>query len=214
MECEEIHRVAHIYCCKEIRVSQTSCSFSSGQDDTVYAEHRHVPLKMTDRPPSSPSRFDLKTRIFRSHSQHQFQPPSEPAPTRPKSPVSLFEVVHRPPSQNHPRLYRQQTDLSPKFKSASFQEDKYQPMPSQKLVRPETVPTTPTTYQVKRGGKIYKVVVGYVSPFTSPMQRNELHLKTEGEVDVIMKQIQQQQEKQRTSTRQAWLGPTSQSILK
>ncbi|CAM4852241.1 unnamed protein product, partial [Rotaria magnacalcarata] len=38
--------------------------------------------------------------------------------------------------------------------------------------------TAPTTYEVKRGGKIYKVVVGYVSPFTSPLQRQELHLKT------------------------------------
>ena len=198
----------------KMRRSRTPVFFCSGQDDTVYAEHRHVPLKMTDRPPSSPSRFDLKTRLFRSNSQHQFRPVSEPAPARPKSPVSLFEVVHRPPSQNHPRLYRPQTDGSPKFKSASFQNDKYQPLPSQRPPRPETVPNTPTTYQVKRGGKIYKVVVGYVSPFTSPLQRNELHLKTEGEVDLIMKQIQQQQEKQRAGVRQVWLGPESQSFLK
>ena len=180
---------------------------------------------MSNRPPSSPSRFDLKTRIFRSQSHSLFSeyltppstatappppppqsasqptrpeaPPSLPVP-RPKSPVSLFEVVHRPPSQSQTRLLqRQHTAPTLSYKSSSFVEEKSSAMPGPRPARPDTVPSTPTTYQVKRGGKIYKVVVGYVSPFTSPLQRNDLHLKTEGEIEGIVKQIREQQHQQR-----------------
>jgi hypothetical protein len=192
-------------------------TFHLGQDDTVYAEHRHVPLKLLDRPPSSPSRFDLKTRIYRSQSQYQLRSPSEPILSRPKSPISLFEVVHRPPSQNTSRLYRQTTDLTSTFKSSSLREIKNQQQQQsneQKLIRPQTVPTVPTTYEVKRGGKIYKVVVGYVSPFTSPLQRTELHLKTDGEVDLILRKLKQQQDQQRASKPQVWVGLSPQSTLK
>ena len=186
-----------------------------GQDDTVYAEHRPVPLKLTDRPPSSPSRFDLKTRLLRSQSQYQIHSSTETISTRPKSPISLFEVVHRSPSQNNLRLHRQNTDLTSTFKSSSFREEKsQQQFNEQRSARPQTVPTTPTTYEVKRGNKIYKVVVGYVSPFTSPLQRKELHLKTDREVDLVMQKIKQQQEKQRASKPQVWLELPSQSALK
>jgi len=187
--------------------------FCLGQDDTVYAEHRPVPLKLTDRPPSSPSRFDLKTRLYRSQSQYQIRPSAESVPDRSEIPINRFEVIHRPPSQNLVRLFRQNTDLTAKFKSSSFREDKTQQQQSdkQKLVRPQTVPTT---YEVKRGSKIYKVIIGYVSPFTNPLQRKELHLKTDGEVDLVMQQIKQQQEKQRASKPQVWLGLPPQSTLK
>jgi hypothetical protein len=131
-------------------------------------------------------------------------------PTRRTSPISQFEIIRRPPSQNHSRLYRQNTDIVSTFKSSSLREEKSfneQRSPS----RPQTVPTAPTTYEVKRGGKIYKVVVGYVSPFTSPLQRKELHLKTDGEVDLVMQKLKQQQEKQRASKPQVWLELPSQS---
>jgi len=173
-------------------------------------------LKLNARPPSSPSRFDLKTRLYRSQSQYQIRPSTESVPDRSELPINRFEIVHRPPSQNLVRLFRQNTDLTANFKSSSFREDKIQQQQSdkQKLVRPQTVPTAPTTYEVKRGSKIYKVIVGYVSPFTSPLQRKELHLKTDGEVDLIMQQIKQQQEKQRASKPQLWLGLPPQSTLK
>jgi hypothetical protein len=189
-----------------------------GQDDTVYAEHRPVPLNMLDRPPSSPSRFDLKTRLFRSQSQYQIRSPPESVSPRSKSPISLFEIVHRPPSRNHVRLPRQNTDLVSTFKASSLREDRSQQQQQQhpqlrfKEQKPPPRPqTVPTTYEVKRGGKIYKVVVGYVSPFTSPLQRKELHLKTDGEVELVIKKIKQQQEKQRASKPQVWLELPSQS---
>jgi hypothetical protein len=141
----------------------------------------------------------------------------KPTPDRAASPLSLFEIVHRPPSQSHHApLSRQHIDQSTvKFKSPSFQEEKsiLQQSNQSKPPRPQSVPTTPTTYEVKRGGKLYKVIVGYVSPFTSPLQRKELHLKTDGEVDLVIKKIQQQQEKQRASKPQVWLGLSSQTIL-
>lgn len=184
-----------------------------GQDDTVYAEHRPIPLKLTDRPPSSPSRFDLKTRLYRSQSQHQLYSSIQTVPEPPETPMNRFDIVHRPPSQSHVRFYRQNTDLPSTLKSSSFVDEKtYQTqLIKQKFVRPQTVPTT---YEVKRGSKIYKVIVGYVSPFTSPLQRKELHLKTNGEVDQVVKQIKDQQEKQRTSKPQVWLGLPPQSTLK
>jgi hypothetical protein len=196
---------------------KTFFCFCLGQDDTVYAEHRPVPLKLINRPPSSPSRFDLKTRLYRSQSQYQIRTPVESIPDRLETPINLFEVVHRPPSQSLVRLHRQNTDLTAKFKSSSFREDKTQQKEQsdkQKLIRPQTVPTAPTTYEVKRGSKIYKVIVGYVSPFTSPLQRKELHLKTDREVDLVMQKIKQQQEKQQTSKPQLWLGLSPQSTLK
>jgi hypothetical protein len=193
--------------------------FCLGQDDTVYSEHRPIPIKLTDRPPSSPSRFDLKTRLYRPQSQYQIHPPVESIPDRSESKISLFEIVHRPPSHNHVQLPRQNIDLTAKFKSSSFQEEKTQQKQQQQLnkqkpARPQTVPTAPTIYEVKRGSKIYKVVVGYVSPFTSPLERQELHLKTDGEVDLITQKIKQQQEKQRASKPQVWIGLPSQSTLK
>ncbi|CAF4209340.1 unnamed protein product [Rotaria sp. Silwood2] len=201
---------------EEFRIIEQSPFYRAdkSKDDTVYAEHRPVPLTLIDRPPSSPSRFDLKTRIFRSQSQRHVCPPTESVQTDSKSPRSLFEVVHRPPSQNHNQLNRQNTDLSSTFKSSSFKEDKNQPQQQfnkPKLSRPQTVPTT---YEVKRGGKVYKVVVGYVSPFTSPLQRQELHLKTDGEVDLVIQQIKQQQEQQRASKPHVWLGLPPSSTLK
>ncbi len=185
-----------------------------GQDDTVYAEHRPPPIKLLDRPPSSPSRFDLKTRLYRSQSQYQSRPSVESIPDAVESPTTLFEIVHRPPSRNHVRLSRQNTDLLGAFRSSFFREDDKanEQLNKQRLVRPQTVPTAPTIYEVKRGSKIYKVVVGYVSPFTSPLQRKELHLKTDGEVDVVLQEIKKQQEKQRASKPQVWLGvPSPQS---
>jgi hypothetical protein len=177
--------------------------FYLGQDDTVYTEHHPIPLKLIDRPPSSPSRFDLK-KLYRSQSQYQIHQPVQSESTK------LFEIVHRSPSQSHIRLRRHKSDLTAKFKSSSFQEEKpqqqQQQSDKQKQTRPQTVPTVPATYEVKRGGKIHKVIVGYVSPFTSPLQRKELHLKTDGEVDLVTKQIKQQQEKQRASKPQVWLG--------
>jgi hypothetical protein len=140
----------------------------------------------------------------------------KPTSNRAASPLNLFEIVHRPPSQNHLHLSRPNLDpTTATFKSPSFQEDKkvLQQINQSKPARPQTVPTAPTTYEVKRGGKIYKVIVGYVSPFTSPLQRKELHLKTDGEVDSVIKKIRQQQEKQRASKPQLWLGLPSQSTL-
>ena len=90
-----------------------------GKDDTLYAEHRPVKLKLNERPPSSPSRFDLKTRIHRSQSQHQDFIPQKIVSDRPKSPVSLFQVIHRPPSQSHTRLSRPNTAFVPNIKSYS-----------------------------------------------------------------------------------------------
>jgi hypothetical protein len=180
-----------------------------GQDDSVYAEHRPMPLTLIDRPPSSPSRFDLKTRLHRSQSQYQIRPSTKSTPDRVASPLSLYEIIHRPPSQTPLPMHRSHIDQSiVKFKSSSFQEDKtvLQLSNQPKPFRPQTVPTVPTTYEVKRGGKIYKVIVGYVSPFTSPLQRKELHLKTDGEVQSVVKKIQEQQEKQRASKPQVWLG--------
>ena len=177
-------------------------------------------MKLIDRPPSSPSRFDLKTRLFCSQSQYQIRSHAEPAPGPAESASNLFEIVHRPPSQNHVRFPRQTLDPTTKFKSASLQfEKKGQELQTQfnppRPPRPQIgPPPTPTTYEVKRGSKIYKVIVGYVSPFTSPLQRKELHLKTDGEVDVVLKQIREQQEKQRASKPQVWLGLPPQSALK
>ena len=153
---------------------------------------------MTERPPSSPSRFDLKTRIFRSQSQSRLVSQTDTQVTRPKSPVALFEIVHRPPSQNFQRIHRQPSNPSISINPTTIIDDKS--LINQLINRPklERAPSTPTIYQVKRGGKIYKVVVGYVSPHTSPMERNDLHLKTEGETDQIVKQLKKQQEKQRT----------------
>ena len=189
--------------------------FFLGKDDTLYAEHRPVPIKLMDRPPSSPSRFDLKTRIIRSKSQHYTLPSSATTSTHPKDSQALFEVTHRPPSKIHVRLSRQNTDLIPSFKSSPLQEAINQQQPNeQRSSRPLTASTTPTTYDVKRGGKVYTVIVGYVSPFTSPLQRQELHLKTDGENDLIIQQIKQQQEKQRLSKRQIWRGLSSASTLK
>lgn len=171
-------------------------------------------MKLAERPPSSPSRFDLKTRHYRSQSQHQMYSLIEKTPEPPETPIGLFEIVHRPPSQNHVRFSRQNTDIpSISFKSSSFIDEKtYQKQQQQlnnkqKLLRPQTaIPSVPTTYEVKRGSKIYKVIVGYVSPYTSPLQRKELHLKTDGEVNTVIKQIKEQQEKQRASKPQVWLG--------
>jgi hypothetical protein len=191
--------------------------FHLGQDDTVYAEHRPIPLKLLDRPPSSPSRFDLKTRHFRSQSLYQMRPSIEPIPEPSKSPINLFAVVHRPPSQNHLKLPQKNAARASRFKSLSFQIQKTPPEAlynPPKPPRPQTVPTTPVTYEVKRGNKIYKVIVGYVSPYTSPLQRKELHLKTEKEVNVVMQEIKQQQEKQRASKPQVWLGLPPPSKLK
>lgn len=188
--------------------------YFSGKDDTVYAEHRPTPLKLADRPPSSPSRFDLKTRIYRSQSQRQMRTPVDLTPTGSKSSVSMFEVVHRPPSQTHIQLHRQNTDTALIFKSPSMKEQERkasQQINQQKIIRPQSVPST---YEVKRGGKVYKVVVGYVSPFTSPLQRQELHLKTDGEVDTIIQKIKQQQEQQRLSKPHIWLGLPPTSMLK
>ena len=42
-------------------------------------------------------------------------------------------------------------------------------------------------------------MVGYVSPYTSPLQRNELFLKTNDQMNVIMGQIKHQQERQRAT---------------
>ncbi|CAF0745649.1 unnamed protein product [Rotaria sp. Silwood1] len=201
---------------EEFRIIEQSPFYRAdkSKDDTVYAEHRPVPLTLIDRPPSSPSRFDLKTRIFRSQSQHYVSPPTESVSTHSKSPKSLFEIVHRPPSQNRTQLNRQNTDLSSTFKSSSFKEDKNQSQQQfnkPKLSRPQAVPTT---YEVKRGGKVYKVVVGYVSPFTSPLQRQELHLQTDGQIDLVIQQIKQQQERQRASKPHVWLGLPPSSTLK
>lgn len=175
-----------------------------------------MPLTLIDRPPSSPSRFDLKTRMYRSSSQHQILPPTTTVPEPSEPPVGLFEVVHRAPSRIQTRLPRQHTDPTNAFKSASFQIDTKTKQTSEppRSFRPITAPTAPVTYEVKRGGKIYKVIVGYVSPFTSPLQRTELHLKTDGEVDKVIKQIRDQQEKQRASKPQVWLGLPQQSTLK
>jgi hypothetical protein len=178
--------------------------FCLGQDDSVYAEHRCVPLKMTDRPPSSPSRFDLKTRLLRSQSLFQSCSPILTSTTVSslKPPANLFEVIHRPPSQHQSRLLdRQTTDPSLSLKASLFTEKTLPLSAGTKTTRPESVPSTPTSYQVKCGGKIYKVVVGYVSPFTSPLQRNDLHLKTDEEVDIMVKQIKQEQDKQRNKQR-------------
>lgn len=187
-----------------------------GQDDTVYAEHRPMPLTLIDRPPSSPSKFDLKSRMYRSSSQHQLRSPTSAVPEPSELPLSLFEVVHRAPSRNLNRLPRQNSDPANGFKSGSFQLDTKTKQSSEppRLSRPITAPTAPVTYEVKRGGKIYKVIVGYVSPYTSPLQRTELHLKTDGEVDKVIKQIREQQEKQRASKPQIWLGLSQQSTLK
>ncbi|CAF3324694.1 unnamed protein product [Rotaria socialis] len=201
---------------EEFRIIQQSPFYRAdkSKDDTVYSEHRPIPLKLADRPPSSPSRFDLKTRIFRSQSQYHMRSAQEVTPTRPRSPVSMFEIVHRPPSQINSRLNRQTSELSSTFKSPSLKEDnnsQQQQINQPKPPRPQTVPTT---YEVKRGGKIYKVVVGYVSPFTSPLQRQELHLKTDGEVDLVIQKIKQQQEQQRLSKPHVWLGLPPTSTLK
>ena len=175
-----------------------------------------MPLTLIDRPPSSPSRFDLKTRLYRSNSQHQIRPPSSADPEPAEPPLSLFEIIHRSPSRNLTRLPRQNADPTIAFKSASFQIETKPKQSSEppRPPRPTTAPTAPVTYEVKRGGKLYKVIVGYVSPFTSPLQRTELHLKTDGEVDVVIKKIREQQEKQRTSKPQLWLGLPPQSTLK
>ena len=183
-----------------------------GQDDTVYAEHRPMPLTLIDRPPSSPSKFDLKTRLQRSQSQYQVRSSTKATPDRVTSPLSLFEIIHRPPSQTPLPMHRSHIDIDQpigKFKSSSFQEDKTV-LQQTKPFRPQTVPTVPTTYEVKRGGKIYKVIVGYVSPFTSPLQRKELHLKTDTEVESVVQKIREQQEKQRASKPHVWLGLPSQ----
>lgn len=188
----------------------------------MYAEHRPAPLNLIERPPSSPSRFDLKTRTLRSQSQNRSDPPPREAMSAPpKSSLSLFEIVHRPPSRCHTRLQRENTNFQPTFKASFLREDKTQ-LELQAQTQPQiqsdeqkslkTQSVVPKTYEVKRGGKVYKVVVGYVSPFTSPLQRQELHLKTDGEVDLIIQKIKKQQEKQRLSKPQVWLGlPTSPS---
>lgn len=175
-----------------------------------------MPLTLIDRPPSSPSRFDLKTRLYRPNSQHQIRPSTAANAEPAEPPLSLFEVIHRSPSRNLTRLPRQNSDPTVAFKSASFQIETKAKQTSEpaRPARPITAPTAPVTYEVKRGGKLYKVIVGYVSPFTSPLQRTQLHLKTDGEVDVVIKTIQEQQEKQRTSKPQLWLGLPPQSTLK
>lgn len=166
-------------------------------------------MKIGERPPSSPSRFDLKTRINRTQSHNRSLPVSDRIPNkRPTSPSTMFEVVHRPPSQVVRHLTRQPSDPSLHLKPPTDFDDKLSSSQSVLRSRLEKAPATPTIYQVKRGGKIYKVVVGYVSPFTSPMERNELHLKTQTENEQIIKNIQKQQEKQRTNTSQfVSLGP-------
>ncbi len=181
---------------------------SLGQDDTVYREHRHVQLPLANRPPSSPSRFDLKTRVARPPSQSAYHAHFEPPPTSVPSRTSLFEIVHRPPSQNKIRPHRISTAPVSISKSSSFNQ---QPQSSlEQKPRPRTtsalIRQPPQTYEVKRGNKIYKVVVGYVSPFTSPLQRQELHLKTDGQIDGVMEQIKQQQIQQRASQPHVWLG--------
>ncbi|CAF4248851.1 unnamed protein product, partial [Adineta steineri] len=204
----------------EFRKSQQAALYQTNksQDDTIYSEHRPVPLKMTDRPPSSPSRFDLRKRMASSQSQFYTRPPSASDLTSTNTSISRFEIIHRPPSQNRIHISQTNTDVSSIFKSSSLDDEKVQLLqPQQKpdkprLIRPRTSTTIPT-YEVKRGSKIYKVVVGYVSPYTSPLQRKELNLKTDGEIDLIFKQIKKQQEIQRASQQQIWLGlspqPTS-----
>jgi hypothetical protein len=83
------------------------------------------------------------------------------------------------------------------LKSSFIQDNPTEIGQPQRSCRPTSGPATPTMYQVKRGGKIYKVVVGYVSPFTSPLERNDLHLQTEGEIDAVVTKIKQQQDQQR-----------------
>ncbi|CAF0829139.1 unnamed protein product [Adineta steineri] len=205
----------------EFRKSQQAALYQTNksQDDTIYSEHRPVPLKMTDRPPSSPSRFDLRRRMASSQSQFYTRPPSASDLTSTNTSISRFEIIHRPPSQNRIHISQTNTDVSSIFKSSSLDEEKVQLLQPQqqkpdkpRLIRPRTSTTIPT-YEVKRGSKIYKVVVGYVSPYTSPLQRKELNLKTDGEIDLIFKQIKKQQEIQRASQQQIWLGlspqPTS-----
>ena len=170
-------------------------------------------MTLTDRPPSSPSRFDLKTRLFRSQSQFHTRLSKDSLPTPPETPISLFDIVHRPPSQNNVRIYRQNTGITLTFQSSANKDEKPHLLPSteQRPPRPQTVPTS---YEVKRGNKVYKVVVGYVSPFTSPLQRKELHLKTDGEMNLVIQRIKQQQDEQRASKPQVWLGVPSQPALK
>jgi len=181
-----------------------------GQDDTVYAEHRPAPLKMMDRPPSSPSRFDLRRRMSSSQSQFYTGPPAETVPICTNTPLSRFDIVHRPPSRNRVYLSPRNTDITSVSKPFFFGEEKTQQPTEKKVPRPRTSPPIPT-YEVKRGSKIYKVVVGYVSPFTSPLQRTELNLKTDGEVDIVIQQIKQQQEIDRANKQQIWLGLPPQS---
>ena len=134
----------------------------------------------------------------------------------PETLLNYFEVVHRPPSQKSIRLPRQNTDLTSQFRSDSIQLTKT-PSSTEPIIHParrQTVSNVPTIYEVKRGSKIYKVVVGYVSPYTSPLQRKELHLKTDHENDLMKKQLIEQQDKQRASKPHLWTGLSDQSASK
>ncbi|CAF0893544.1 unnamed protein product [Adineta ricciae] len=187
------------------RIQQSSFyKADRSQDDTVFAEHRPTPLKITSRPPSSPSRFDLRKHMASTESIFYTRPPTEVASLPPNAPLSRFDIIHRPPSHIRVRSSPRHVEVtSSPLKLSASDEDNFQQAP--KPIRPRTSPPIPT-YEVKRGGKIYRVVVGYVSPHTSPLQRRALHLKTNEELDTVFKQIKQQQNIQRATKQQIWMG--------
>ncbi|UJR33079.1 hypothetical protein I4U23_020538 [Adineta vaga] len=181
------------------------------QDDTVCSEHHPIPLKIADRPPSSPCRFDLRKHMASTDSLFYTEPSVETVRLPPNAPLSRFDIIHRPPSRIRVRSSPRNFDVTTPLKSSPIDEDKPQQQINQpRPIRPRTSPPIPT-YEVKRGSKIYKVVVGYVSPHTSPLHRRELHLKTNEELDVVFKQIKKQQEVQRANTQQVWILTSPQS---
>ena len=174
--------------------------FRLGQDDTVYAERAHMTLRLADRPPSSPSRFDLKTRVSRVQSQSQCRLSTDSTVRNTDTPIHRFEIVHRLPSRNHAAVYHRTTHSSLSFRSAPLPDEKHaMPTENRPPPRPQTVPSVPTSHDLPRSGTLLKVMVGYVSPYTSPLQRNELFLKTNDQMNVIMEQIKHQQERQRAT---------------